>query len=83
MAATWNFKTSGNGNAKIVILDTPQRSTWLAKVLPTDFVANEVALAVEFIAATNAWAGRDDLQPSYARSITYDVNDKLQREYFK
>jgi len=83
VSATWNFKTTGNGNAKIVILDTPFRSTWLAKVSPVDFTAAEIALATEFGIDSNAWSGRDDLRPVEVRNITWDVNDKLQREYFK
>jgi len=83
VSRTWNFKTTGNGNAKIVILDTPIRSTWFNRVLPTGFSADEEDLAQEYGAASNAWAGRDDLQPLNVRGITMDLNDKLQRMYFK
>lgn len=83
VSATWNFKTSGNGNAKIVILDTPVRSTWFNRVLPADFVTAEQDLADEYTLNTNAWSGRDDQDITVCRSLTWDLNDKLQRMYFK
>jgi hypothetical protein len=83
VSRTFNFKTAINGNMKIVILDSPLPSTWLNKVLPASFTSNEQDLVDEILANSNAWSGRDDSDISTCRSITWDVNDKLQRKYFK
>jgi hypothetical protein len=83
VSATWNFKTAGNGNMKIVLLDSPLPATWFARVLPAGFNAGHTAVANEILLNSNAWSGRDDEDISTCRSITYDLNDKLQRMYFK
>ena len=83
VSRTWNFKTTGNGDAKVVILDTPIRSTWFNRVLPSNWTTDELGVATEFGTSSNAWSGRDDLQAVVGRSITLDLNDKLQRMYFK
>lgn len=80
---TWNFKTGPNGNMKIELMDTPMPATWLNRRLPASFNADETAIPTEIQASANAWSGRDDAQPITCRSITIDVNDKLQRMYFK
>lgn len=82
VSTTWNFKTSANGNAKLVLLDTPLRASWLAKIGPAGFTSDDNGLATLFMADTNAFSGRDDARPTVHRSITVDVNDKLQRAYF-
>lgn len=83
VSATWNFKTAANGNMKLTLLDTPIQSTWFNRILPADFDADKQAVADEIVLNSNAWSGRDDSDPSTVRSITYDLNDKLQRMYFK
>lgn len=83
VSATFNFKTAANGDMKIVLLDTPLPSTWFNRVLPTGFDLDQQAVVDEILANSNAWSGRDDTDVSACRSITYDLNDKLQRMYFR
>ena len=83
VSATWNFKTAGNGNMKLVLLDSPVPATWFARILPAGFSGGQQDVIDEITANSNAWSGRDDEDISLCRSITYDLNDKLQRMYFK
>lgn len=83
VSATWNFKTAANGNAKLTLLDTPIPATWFNRIRHADFNSDQQAVATEFQLSANAWSGRDDYQPVSCASITYDLNDKLQRMYFK
>jgi hypothetical protein len=82
VSCTWNFKTTANGNAKLVLLDVPLRASWLRRLTAADFTSDDNGLATTFMSDTNAFSGRDDTKPSVFRSITFDVNDKLQRAYF-
>lgn len=79
-SATFNFKTAGNGNAKLVLLDTPVNANF-DPLLPASFSSNDLALQSEFVAPVNAWSGRDDTQPDHLRRITFDLNDRLQKLY--
>lgn len=83
VSGTWNFKTIDNGDMKITLLDTPIPATWFNRILPTGFSGGQIAVATEIGLSANAWSGRDDAQPQTVRSITYDLNDKLQKMYFK
>jgi len=78
---TFNFKTALNGDAKLVLLDAPIGSNWFRKQLPADFSASVLALETAFCLSASAWSGRDDSQPSVLRSVTFDLNDKLQKQY--
>lgn len=82
VSTTFNFKTAEYGDAKLVLLDSPFGSGWMAPILPADFDANIDAVIDAFQATDNAWSGRDDSQPSDLRKITFDLNDKLQKLYF-
>jgi len=79
---TFNFKTLANGDAKLVLLDCPFGSGWLAPVLPSGFTGDVNDVIGEFCGLGNAWSGRDDSRPNILRKITFDVNDKLQKLYF-
>lgn len=81
VSQTWNFKTAGNGNMKIILLDSPLIA-WLAKVPPTGMTSDQLLVGDEIMSSANAWSGRDDTQPNVLRNITWDVNDKLQKQYF-
>lgn len=81
-SATFHFVTTTFGKAKLVVLDSPFGSNWLAPLLPAGFTAPVIALDAEFSDGNNAWSGRDDSPPASIVKVTYDVNDKLQREYF-
>lgn len=83
VSRTYNFKTSGNGNARLELLDSVIPATWFNRILPAGFGADDDDIVAEFTASTNAWSGRDDNQPTVCRGITMDLNDKLQRMYFK
>lgn len=82
VSTTFNYITTDNGKGKIVLLDSPLGSGWLAPILPADFDANILALDAEFSDANNAWSGRDDFPPADITKVTFDVNDKLQKMYF-
>jgi hypothetical protein len=81
-SSTFNFKTLDNGIAKLVLLDSPQGSGWLAPVFPSDFSADDLSLEGAFTSDIWAWSGRDDARPAIMTKITFDVNDKLQKMYF-
>lgn len=83
VSRTWNFKTTGNGNQKLTLLDTPIPATWFNRIHAADFNSDENAIVNQIVLDANAWAGRDDDQAASCRSITLDLNDKLQRMYFK
>lgn len=80
-SATFNFKTTANGDFKLVLLDSPLGSTGFVALHPSGFSAAVLSLEVEVIKATNAWSGRDDARPSVLRKVTYDLNEKLQKSY--
>lgn len=82
VSCTFNFKTSINGNARLVLLDSPVGGLWFAPTLPADFSGDVLSLETEFCGNANAWAGRDDAQPTTLRKITRDLNDKLQKLYW-
>lgn len=81
ISTTWNFKTLDNGNARLVLLDTPLGAGGFAPILPADFDANIDLVVTEFCASANAWSGRDDTKPNECRKVSFDLNDKLQKLY--
>lgn len=83
VSRTWIFKTTANGNARIELLDTPIPATWFNRILPASFSTGEQDVAVEMGNSNSAWSGRDDNQIQTVRAITLDLNDKLQKMYFK
>lgn len=80
-SATFNFKTSGNGNFRIVLLDQPFGSDGFNAVFPAAFGADVLALENFVCGRNTAITGRDDTIPAVLRKITYDLNDKLQKVY--
>jgi hypothetical protein len=80
---TWNFKTVENGTAKITLLDSPIPATWFNRILAADFNGDEFAVVNEIELSANAWSGRDDARAEVCHAITFDLNDKLQKMYFK
>lgn len=79
-SATFMGKTTANGDAKLVLLDAPTSPTFDPS-LPIDFSADALALFVEWADPANAWSGRDDAKVNTGRKVTYDLNDKLQKQY--
>ena len=81
VSTTFNFKTSINGNARIVLLDSPLGSGGFAPILPADFDAAVTAVFTAYSADGHAWSGRDNQQITELRKVTFDLNDKLQKLY--
>lgn len=80
-SATFNFKTSGNGDFRLVLLDTPFGAGGFNAVHPAGFGADVLALEAFVCGRATAIQGRDNTIPNVLRKITYDLNDKLQRVY--
>lgn len=78
---TFNGKTVDNGHFKVCLLDAPCGSGTFDKILPDGFTSEVTDLNDILRADGRAWSGRDDAQPSDFISITFDLNDKLRREY--
>lgn len=81
ISTTFNFKTSINGNARIVLLDSPLGSGGFAPILPADFDAPVTNVFDEYSGDGNAWSGRDNNQITELRKVSFDLNDKLQKLY--
>jgi len=81
ISATFNFKTTGNGNAKLVLLDSPLGTSGFEPLFPSGFSADVIALAALFTDPLAAFSGRDDNRPNVLRKVSYDLNDKLQKQY--
>lgn len=81
-SSTFHFITTDFGKSKLVLLDVPFGSNWLAPLLPAGFSADVTALEAEFTDQNNGWSGRDDFRPATCVKVTYDVNDKLQKMYY-
>lgn len=82
VSTSFLFKTTGNGIAKLVLLDSPIGSNWFAPILPASFGSLITDISDEFESASNAWSGRDDNRPDSCFKVTFDLNDKLQKQYF-
>jgi hypothetical protein len=83
VSVTFNFKTEGNGDFKLVNLDCPYSDDWLHKILPADFNTEIFTVAGIIVDPARAWSGRDDQRVTILRNLSYDVNDRLQKAYFK
>jgi len=81
ISTTFNFKTVANGNARLVLLDSPLGSGGFAPIYPADFTSDVQDVVDIFTADVWAWSGRDDSQPRQCRKVSFDLNDKLQKEY--
>lgn len=80
--ATFNFKTTGFGAFKIVMLDAQVSSTFQpleALVSP----ANDDEIALRDYVCDPDWAfsGRDNLRPALLKRVTYTLNEKLRKSY--
>jgi len=81
ISTTFNFTTTMNGKARLVLLDSPLGSGGFAPIFPAAFDANIDAVALAFLLPTNAWSGRDNFKPQTLRKVSFDLNDKLQKSY--
>lgn len=82
-STTFNFKTAGNRDFRLVLLDTPLGTGGIAPILPASFDAGVLAVATAVELVSNAWSGRDDTHVNILRKITFDLNDELQKQYYK
>jgi len=81
ISTTFNFKTTGNGNAKLVLLDTPLGSGGFEPLFPSGFTTPVTDLSDLFTDPLAAFSGRDDNRPNILRKVSFDLNDKLQKSY--
>lgn len=79
-SATFNMKTTANGDSKLVLLDAPTSPTF-DPTLPVAFSADAIALITQFADPSQGWSGRDNARVNTGRKVTYDLNDKLQKQY--
>lgn len=80
-STTFNFKTTANGDAKLVLLDTPLGTNGFVALHSAGFTTPVTDVAAEFEGTLRAWSGRDDARPNVLRKITFDLNEKLQKSY--
>jgi len=80
VSCTMNFKTLANGDAKIVLLDIPLGAGGFVALHPP-FATAFTDVEGELVSISNAWSGRDDTRIATLRKITFDLNDRLQKQY--
>lgn len=79
---TINMRTDGfKGGAKLVFLDAPLGSSGFEKLLPSGFSSALNDLVAKFSDRSAAWICRNGQIVSTAISVTFDLNDKLRKEY--
>lgn len=75
---TYTIRTSLNGIAKLVVLDSKTANSFEKSVtvstLESDFLA-------EFMGTDRAWSGRDGGQPLVFKNLTITLNEKLRKAY--
>lgn len=75
---TYTMLTTDNHIAKLVLLDVPTGG----QINKSGSVTGaEASIVAAVMAATNAWAGRDDQRAVAFRSINNSVNKALERKY--
>lgn len=77
---TWSFRTTLFNQSKLVMLDAVSNNDY-NRITSLGTGTVQEALANEFTAATNAWAGRDDARPSTFAQYALTLNEKLRRSY--
>lgn len=74
------MRTTAFNIVKAVLLDCPVSVNFEQK-LPGAFSAADQAFVDEFGAVNNGWVGQDGNKPNTAVRITYNLNQKLRKEY--
>jgi len=77
---TWNCRSTSFGQFRLVLLDGFSSSDW-AKLYPTDFGADDLAIIGSLTDSVNPWVARDTSPIGQAISKTFTLNDKLRRAY--
>jgi hypothetical protein len=75
---TVGFKTANFGDARIVFLDRPVNGSFGSF---SDPGAEVGAVGAEFMATSNAWAGRDNFRPAVLTNVSITLNKRLRRKY--
>jgi hypothetical protein len=68
------------GICKMVLLDVPVNTNFEQK-LPGDFSSADNAFIAEFGDPVKGWVGQDGSKPNAGIRITYNLNQKLRKEY--
>jgi hypothetical protein len=80
--ATFNFKTTGFGVFRLVMLDARVSATFQpVEDLVSPTYDDEAAIVDYVVDPANAFRGRDELKPSILVRITYTLNEKLRDSY--
>lgn len=77
---TFVMRTASFGIVKMVLLDVPVNTNF-DPVLNGDFSATDLAFLDEFEAPQNAWVGMDNSKPQTGIKKTFNLNQKLRKEY--
>lgn len=77
---TFVFRTSAFNIAKMVMLDTPVPGNF-DQIPVGSWGAPQNAILAEFGALNNPWTGLDGNRPAQGVRITYNMNQKLRKEY--
>lgn len=77
---TYVMRTTTFNIVKMVLLDVPV-STNFEQKLPGAFSSADNAFLTEFGATNRPWVGQDGEKPNTAVRITYNLNQKLRKEY--
>lgn len=78
--STYSFKDTAFNKGSINLLDAPV-NVGFAKKTPSAFSSEDHALEDAFISVLAAWSTRAGFRPKDLIKVTYDLNDKLRREY--
>lgn len=78
--ATWTFRTSLFGIAKVVQLDVATLNSF-EKILSGTVSADQIAFIAQYTNPDEGWAGRDGGRPATFVQLAFDLNDKLRAEY--
>lgn len=78
--ATFSFKTTGFGDARLVLLDIAAPADFIPRA-PANFTTADTDLEAEFCALDKAWSGRDNLRPNQLRRVVFGLSQVLRHKY--
>jgi hypothetical protein len=81
ISAQLNFRTDNFHPMKLVFLDVPHPATDFNKETYASTPSYVKDIADQIRADQNAWAGRDNEQPSVLISVTWNINQALRKQY--
>ena len=77
---TFVMRTTGFNIAKMVLLDVPVNTNF-DQILPGSFSTQDIDFVTEIGLPSNAWCGQDGNRISSAIRKTFNLNQKLRKEY--